>query len=132
MAEVVGITVATAEVDKWLEYMDVLPEQKAKDGVQEAVNRLIAAVQSGMLVFNPDETVTQKLKYPLGESGATSEMVYDFRFTVGDYAKKTKGVFESLDLALVKLELIGKHPKMVFEKMKRSDFQLASALTVFF
>lgn len=129
---VVEENVAKSEVDAWLESMDVNEEVKSSEAAKDAIGRIMKACQEGRLVFNGDEQVIQKLKTPLGDKGVTSEIKYDFRFTVGDYAKATKGVFDNTELAIAKLALIGNQHKGVFENMKRSDFVTASALVVFF
>lgn len=130
--ELIDKNVAEADVNQWLESMDISPEMRKSDGAKDAVDRLVLAVQKGNLVFNGDETCTQKLKTPLGEKGVTDEIKYDFRFSVKDYMKVTKGVFDNTEMAVSKLSLVGNQPKGVFENMKRSDFVTASALVVFF
>lgn len=135
MAEVVGKEQATAEVNTWLDAMDIAPENRSKEFVKAAIDVLISAVMSGHLTFGEDGTATQKLKFPLG-NGNTSQIEYDFRYEIGEYNKLTKGVSlsDEVDWSIARLVLVSKDklPKALFEKMKRADFFIASKLTVFF
>jgi hypothetical protein len=130
--EVVSLDQATKEVHEWIDKMD-RSAFKDKEGVVPAIEVLIKAVQVGELVFE-EKTVTQKLQTPLGD-GATTEIVYDFRYSAGDFIKATKNYLDfSPDGVIARLTLVSKAklPKGVFEKMERHDFLIATQLTVFF
>lgn len=126
---------ATKEVNEWLDRMDIPVDNREKEAVKEFINAIIEFVEKGFLVFNSDETITQILRHPLA-GGETKEIVYDFRYEIGEYNKATKGVsaVDAVDYAVARLSLISaaKYPKDVFLKMKRADYNVASKLTVFF
>jgi hypothetical protein len=133
---VVAKEVATEEVNGWLDFMDVPKANRTKESVKEFIDIIIGAVEDGILVFNPDQTITQKLKEPMGD-GNTKEIVYDFRYEIGDYQKKTKGTdafADEVEYTTSRLSLVSKakYPVDVFKKLKRSDYFIASKLTVFF
>lgn len=135
MEEKVNKEVATKEVNAWLDIMDISKENRETDEVKTFINSLISSVQKGLLFFNDDETVTQKLIHPLND-GQRKEISYDFRYEVGKYNKATKGIssLDSIDWSIARLSLssVEDLPKAVFEKMKRADFNVAKALTIFF
>ena len=128
---------AHSEINKWLESMNIPESVKDKDGISTYIDRLVKAVFDGVLIFNDDETITQKLKHKLGD-GDTMEINYNFRYEIGEYQTKTKGtnVFDDeVGFRLARLSLISTNKQFtaaVFAKMKREDYAIASALTVFF
>jgi len=133
---VVSKEVAKSEIDKFLDLMNIPTENRDKDTVKVYINILTKAICDGHLVFNEDETITQILKFPLGD-GATKEINYDFRYEIGEYQSKTKGTNafdDEVEYACARLSLISKPslPVSVFKKLKREDYLIASKLTVFF
>lgn len=135
MEEKVSKEVAQKEVNNWLDLMDITKENRQTPDVVIFVDSLIESVQKGHLVFNDDETVTQILKQPLAD-GKTKEIKYDFRFEIGEFNKATKGIssMDSVDWSIARLALssVDKLPKAFFEKLKRTDFNVAKAMTIFF
>lgn len=134
--EAVSKDVAYVEVNAWLDRMDVPQDVRDKDGVIQPIAALVKSLSEGNLIFNADETVTQVLKFPLAD-GATKEIVYDFRYEIGQYNKATKGISptDEVDWSIARLTLVAankQHTKGVFEKMKGPDFKIARNLTVFF
>src|SRR6478735_5615039 len=88
---VVSKEVAEKEVNAFLDSMDIPVENRTKDAVKPMIDIIVGAVMSGHLVFNTDGTLTQKLKEKLG-AGDITEIVYDFRFEIGELGKAMKGV----------------------------------------
>lgn len=128
--------IALIEVTKWMDVMGIPEINREKEHTQSLVAILVKAVCDDILIFNENETLTQILKTPLGD-GATKEIVYDFRYEIGDYQTKTKGtnVFDDeVEFRVARLSLISaaKYPTALFKKLKREDYLIASALTVFF
>lgn len=129
----VGKDVAEKEVNEWLDHMDI-PENARKVGaVKIFVDSIVESVSKGFLVINDDKTITQKLKTPLAE-GATKEIIYDFRYTIGEYYERMKEVNETneTELAIAKLSFIAKKPKEFIGRLEGKDFKVARALVIFF
>lgn len=135
MADLIAKDVAQKEVTEWLDRMDIPAENRERENVRIYIECIVDAIMKGFLIFNPDETVTQKLKSPLGE-GATKELHYDFRYEIGEYKKAMKGISidDEVGWATAKLSLVSadKLPASAFLKLKRSDYGIASKLTIFF
>lgn len=125
--------VATKDVHAWLDSMDVLPEAREKDVVKIFIDQLIDSVSKGYLVINEDKSITQKLRVPLGD-GATKEIKYDFRYTVGEYHDKLKVVpeLDEIATALAKLSLISKQSVEVIRRFDKKDYTVARSLVIFF
>ncbi len=134
---VVGKEQAAAEVSKWLDMMNIPEATRGKEQIQVYVSVLEKAVCEGVLIFQEDESITQRLKHNLGD-GDTKEINYNFRYDIGEYQAKTKGtnVFEDeVEFRVARLSLISTNKSFVpavFKKMKREDYFVAAALTVFF
>lgn len=135
MEDKVSKEVATKEIDALLDSLDVPKETREFGTVKPYVDSLINSVMKGRLIINDNETVTQKLIHPLAD-GATTEIEYDFRFEIGAYNSKTKGTTSDKEIewivARLSLLSIKELPTTVFMKMKRADYHVAKALTVFF
>lgn len=133
---VVAKEVAIDEVNKFLDRQEFNEEARKEDSAKIQIGILVKSVEDGYVTFNDDETVTQKLQYPLAD-GDTTELKYDYRFEIGQYRTKTKGTDpygDPVGYTVARLSLISakKLPTAVFEKLKAQDYNRARALSVFF
>lgn len=76
--EFVSKDIATASVTKWMDSKRIRPSKRLE--YKSHVESLITAVEECLLVVEDDNTLTQKLLWPIGEGiNQTSELKYKHR-----------------------------------------------------
>lgn len=131
---VISIEAAREEVKQWLNNLEVDEEKQNDPYVSAVVKNIAKAVSKGLLVINENGTITQKLIDPLGENGVTTSITYNKRYRIGDYHDKMKKVAsgDTLAVMIAKLSVLSGLPELLFNKMMKDDFDVASNITVFF
>lgn len=125
--------VAEADVAKWLDFMDI-PEKTRKDNeVAAMIDHVVTSVEKGYLIIEDDGSVTHNLRVPLG-GGATKQLKYEFRLTIGEFHDAMKDVspIDAIAQVLAKLQIISKQAPAVLRALDSRDYKIAQALTVFF
>ena len=125
----VSIDVALTEVNGWLDHKKV--GQTKREANKDSINVIAEAISEGFLVINEDKTITQNLKFPVGEFTSIN---YKARLTVGERNEKLKGVKATDMGGLMNAYLcaLSGSPVNVFNNLDSEDNSVASAIVVFF
>lgn len=133
MEDLISREAAEAEVNKWLDFIDVSEERREDKDIAPVITDVIRCVMKGHWIIETDGRVTQKLIEPLA-GGNTAEIVYDHRYTVGDWKTKLRTVDpkNALEVTMAKLSMLSGLPVKLFEKLGRKDWANATYVAVFF
>jgi len=129
------VALEVAELDALKYAIEVLGEDEATER-NDVVLELAKEISKGNLVFNEEEnTLTQKLKFPLKSDVETSSLTFGTRLNVGKVQKLLSGTKITDDmhgtLIAYGAALTGK-PKAVIAALDVADFRVVSKVAVFF
>jgi hypothetical protein len=134
MEETISLKAAENEVSNWLDSLDILPERREDMFVKAVIANIVRAVQKGLWIFNENGTITQNLKFPLGEKGVTSSLTYTNRYKIGDWHKRKQKIAhgDATGEIIAKLSLMSGQPAAVIESLENPDYEVATNVAVFF
>ena len=128
--------VAEAEVKKWLEFKNI-PEKKIEDN-KDAVESLIDAVESGMMLIDPDTfIITHNLLIPVENSDGDvtiEKLTYVPRLKVYEVHNAQKGI-KATDIHAMLLGYVSaltKQPKGIIGNLDTADYNLSQNISLFF
>lgn len=134
MAELVSREVAEKDVSRWLDTRRV--SEKKRGEYSANIEDLIEAVSEGRLIVDDSGYLTQKLEFPMGESGSIKELKYHPRITVGDVRQAMNAMSaKSSDADARVISHIAASTKVatnVIQRMDTSDYSLSQAVAIFF
>ena len=130
--EKVELKQAKDEFKRWFDAKklpEYLLEKKADDK-----DVIIAAIQSGNLVLNDENTFTQVLNFPI-KDGQVAELTFAFRITEGELAAASKGLrpddlIGQLPIAYV--AALTSQNRGVIRAMDTVDLNVGKAIASFF
>lgn len=124
--------VAQAEVEKWLDWMKIMPGQREKH--QDEIDILIEAVSYGNLELSEDMTWTQHLLFPFGEEIEIKNITYKKRINdklMEPYLKGVKATDGDGRILAYKACMTGLEKALV-KVVDPQDGRVLNALTAFF
>lgn len=129
---VVPVKTATEELKKWLDYKKISDLKRA--GSDANLNRLIVAIATGVLSIDPTTmVVTQKLKFPLGEDNAVTELKYKPRLQISTiHDKLSEFPNDGVGRVLAYICAATVELKAVIEKLDSEDYHTGGDIVVFF
>lgn len=120
---------ARKEVDKWLDFRKVSDEKRSI--LVGSITNLVLGLMTGDLILNEDFSLTQKLKWAIGE---VAELKYKARLPMGEVrprlllVKKEDALGESMAYAAA---LTGQ-PFDLITKIDSEDYRLLDHISFFF
>lgn len=133
MADVkVSQEVAEKEIESWLDYIET--GRKKKEAGADLKEILVDAVMDGILVLNEDKTLTQKLKFPLGEKEEVKILTYKPRVKLQTMRVCTQGIknTDALGLQAGVISALTGTDRNIINQMEMVDFNIGQAISVFF
>jgi hypothetical protein len=128
----ISIEAATKEVNDWLDYQDITLEHRT-GAFKGSVDKMVQAISSGNLIINPDKSLKQTLKHPIGSDAKVSEINYKASLIVADLTNAEDSKDESeIAGALKYLRALTGEINGVIEKINDKDFRLCQAIVNFF
>jgi hypothetical protein len=88
--EKVDFDTAQNAVNQWLDAKKIRTIKR--EAHSEYIEDLVSAVQEGVLIVNDDNTLTQKLAFPVGPDESIDELKYKSRLKGAEMDKRMKGV----------------------------------------
>lgn len=123
---------AKIEISEWLKAKKIKP--KTLEDLSYSVGVLEDAVESGNLIVNEDNTLTQILDFPIENGDKTvREITYKFRITPADLNKYRRSIEKSDHNLMLVLMALTDEPKHILNKLDMSyDNRLSEAISFFF
>jgi hypothetical protein len=124
--------VAEAEVTRWLDFKKI--GAKKREDHKDSIDKLIEAVEDGLLTLTDNYEFIQILKFPIGEEGAVTELKYKPRINVEAVQLQMQGIKVTDATALIGayLAALTNTPKAILKKLDTEDNGIANAIAVFF
>lgn len=132
MTEVISKEKATEEISSWMDSKKIIPGKR--ESFKDHIETLVQAVMYGMLSVNDDNTLSQKLLYPVGENNAISELVFKSRLNRQMITPHMAGVKSGDNDARIigyMAALTGKN-KAILSVLDSEDQRIADSIVVFF
>lgn len=130
----VPLDIATAEVNNWLDAKRIT--EKKRQEYADFIENLIEGVMEGFLVVNSDNTLTQKLAFPIldeNQSEVLNSLNYKFRISEADKIKYRKSVQKDDNGFMLTLLALTDAPRGHITLLDSSvDKPLADAIALFF
>lgn len=134
MSELVNREVASNDVKKWLDIRCV--SEKKREDFPEHVEDLVSAVCEGQIIIDESGKLTQKLKFPLGESGSIKELVYHPRVSVMDVRAALSALngktMDADSRVIANIAAATRMATNVVLRMDTADYSLAQVIALFF
>lgn len=136
MKNVIPMSAAMEEVEKWLEYKKVKPSKREEyaDNIEE----IAECISLGIITYDEKTNeLKHNLQFPLendkGES-MLSELVYKPRIRVKETKPHMKGVKtgDSDGRVMAYLCAVTNQNRMMLENLDYSDYSISSSIVVFF
>lgn len=125
---------ATKEVTGWLDYKKIIG--KKREGFQEQIDVLIEAMCDGFITIDEKFVITHKLKFPIEveKGSATTELKYQPRTKVEKVQVQLTSVKtgDPMGMVLAYVAALTNEPKALVKSMETADYNLASAIVIFF
>ena len=132
MNEILNIELAMQEIERWLDYKKVSPRKREAN--KDSIDILADAVSTGNLVLKEDCTLVQTLNFPISSEKKTEVLEFKPRLQMKSVYQHLQGVKPSdIDARLYAYAaaLTG-NPKELIKNLETSDYEVVSAIVVFF
>lgn len=133
MESVVSKEVAIKELDSWLDFHEINEDQKKDCEVNVSV--MLAGIQSGRVVINTDNTVTQKLKHPFGKEKKIELLTYtNGGLPIGEISNCKEAISKDNDNrnSIAHISVATATAVDIINKMSSKDLNTAAAIIIFF
>lgn len=124
---------AEKEVNEWLDYKKISQSKKASK--KDNVDTLVAAVVDGDIIFTPEHTIKQILKFPLSvDKDAVKELEYKARLSTAQMQAAFKGakMTEAYGMIASLVGVLTGEMTPSIGAMDSEDFSIAQAIASFF
>lgn len=135
MSELVSISVAKSEIDKWLSVRRV--SEKRRKSFQDIVEELAEHVSEGRIVFDEASgKLIQKLEFPLGETGSIRQLEFKPRLQSGEVRQVSLSLGAKTGdgdgRLIAHIAAATSHPSAMILKLDTYDYNIASNIALFF
>lgn len=123
--------IAQKDVSKWLDFQEISESNRTKH--QASIDRIVEAVELGNVIINDDNTITQKLKHPLGEA-KVSAINFAASLTVGEINTQMNKATEdnAMSVPISYICAATGELKGVIVKMNNKDYKVSDSIILFF
>jgi len=124
---------ALIEVNEWVDFKKIAA--KRRQDLQPVIENLAELVAEGdLIVESSNHTIKQVLKFPLGENGATKELIFKARVSGNELQSAMNGVQfnDELGKTFARISASTGVTANVIKKMDSEDLAVASNIAVFF
>jgi hypothetical protein len=124
--------VATAEVNKWLDFKGVNERKRAS--FSDSIESLSDSIQDGVLVVDDKCNIIQTLIHPIWDVEKIKTLTYMPRINVGKLKQNMTGV-KSLDAdgrIVAYVAALTGQTKAMIEKLDSEDYSVSQSIAVFF
>ena len=124
---------AEKEVNGWLDAKKVSPSKRVAK--KDNIDTLVSAVMDGDIIFNPDNTIKQVLKFPLSsEDSGLKELTYKARLSTNQMQACFRGakMTEAYGLISALVGALTGEMTASIGVMDSEDFSTAQAIASFF
>lgn len=131
--EVIGRSIAKADLDKWLDFQNI--DSETREAYKNHIGIMTSAIQNGRIIINADNTVTQKLIFPIGKEAKISELTYtNSGLPIGSIADVKETLSEKNDNrnSIAHIVVATNVAVEMIQKMSSKDLNTACAIIIFF
>lgn len=124
--------VATAEVDKWLDYKKISPSKRVSK--KASIEQLINGIVDGDLSLSPEMEFVQALKLPVGKDNQVKEFRYKARINIGSVQHHLRQVAaDDGDGRIVcYIQGLTGQPSAIIKALDTADYDIAQSIALFF